>query len=223
MSWSSWSITGTYEHALPGSDTTETRCKIVCPHCNEQIDYAFASAKTNLSKIGKRHLRTCQGVEASASMPNLEMPPCMRPRAEVAASVEERVVTLETKVSNLKRKMELIADAVNASPPRSSDDEDATIAKFTKAVRYTSEDLARQITAENVNNTSNDNMERTLSCNVCMERPSNVLVKRCGHVSVCNICVQDDFDKRWGANGWFKCYQCNQKSFMRDLMRVHVA
>ena len=126
------------------------------------------------------------------------------------------------KVDSLKRKLELIADAVNASPPRSSDDEETAVAKFTKAVRFTSEDLARQIAPGSGTSASSSDAERTLKCNVCMERDSNVLVKRCGHVSVCDVCIQLDFDSRWGGRGWFNCYQCQQKSFPRDLARVHV-
>jgi hypothetical protein len=63
---------------------------------------------------------------------------------------------------------------------------------------------------------------RTLRCNVCLTNKSNVLVKTCGHVSVCNDCIERDFDVRWGTSGKFNCYQCNQPATKDDVMIVQI-
>ena len=95
-----------------------------------------------------------------------------------------------------------IHEALGASPPHSSDDE-STVRERTrntlKRVRDEEKDSANELFVRlkkvtDDETATRENLEKTLNCNVCHERPSDVLVRRCGHVSVCHVCIEQHYD-----------------------------
>lgn len=257
--WSTWSISESVSRQIPDGPpgATEMRVYITCPHCNYKIDTTAATAVKNRGVLAKRHLSGSRGVKCQnppEGVP-LDMPASTAyvPKADVhkqcAAKIEglqteiretrERlqsefqgdIASLNTKVDKLKANVHAIHEALGASPPHSSDDESAVVARVEstlKRVRDQEKSIAgdelrvRLAAAVQEESVSRDNMEKTLQCNVCCDRPSNVLVTRCGHVSVCNQCIERDFEVRWGGRSTFRCYHCNKKAKVTDICVVHV-
>ena len=130
----------------------------------------------------------------------------------------------------LSANMRAIHEAIGTSPPHSSDDESAVVNRVTNKLKRVrdeekasvEEELRARLGTAPAGSIDRENMEKTLLCNVCLANPSDVLIKKCGHVSVCSSCVERDHDVRWGVSGSFRCYHCNTEAHVTDLLRVQV-
>jgi len=187
QSWSEWRISAPFDQQVPGAaaGVTEQRCYVQCPiaGCKKpRISVAFANAKKNLSITARQHLKDYHAETADEGA--LALPNSKRLCVKDVDQLHRRVEALQQQLVDMQEQRErdkqdiLHAIAHAARLPEPVETVEVLVTQVrTKARVY-------------------DNMDRTLTCSICMERRVEAMIRPCGHAVVCRHCTA-----RWAQHG----------------------